>query len=283
MTQPRAQTFQLSTDAAAEDSVAQVLAGWRSRRPDLNVDAIGITARVARLHTLVAPRQAAVIERFGLRTADFALLASLVRLAGEDVSQRRLGAELGLSAATVSLRIDRLVGRGLVDRRPDPEDGRGALISITEPGAELFEACVPEHLAASQALVAALSEEEREELGRLLGKLLHSLEEEQGDDAAATGLGLVVDGAPIAVERRRAVGLPPIPGLLVAHVDPAGPAAAAGIRRGDLLTAAGRRPLRSPHDLRLAMSQPAGRRRTVALEVVRGADAMRIVLPLPAR
>jgi DNA-binding MarR family transcriptional regulator len=279
MTPRRAETFQAVPEAAAaEDSIGRVIASWRSARPDLNVDAIGITARLARLQALVAGRQAEVVERFGLRAADFALLATLVRLAGEDVSQRRLAGELGLSAGTVSLRIDRLVGRGLAERRPDPEDGRGALIEITERGRELFEACVPEHLATAHALVSGLAEGEREELGRLLGKLLYTLEDPDPDDLAAAELGLVVESAPVALERRRAVGLPPLPGLLVRHVDPAGPAAASGIRPGDLLTSADRRPLRSRHDLELALLGSRGRRRTVALEITRGTEPVRLAL-----
>jgi DNA-binding MarR family transcriptional regulator len=261
-----------------EDSVARVIASWRASRPDLNVDAIGITARLARLHALIAARQVAVLERFGLRGGEFAVLATLTRLSAEAVSQRRLAAELGLSAGTISLRVDRLVGRGLVDRQADPEDGRGALITITPRGRGLFEACVPEHLERAQALVAGLAEDEREELGRLLGKLLYTFEDPAGDDPATVALGLVVEGASAALERRRAVGLPPLAGLLVRHVDPAGRAARSGIRTGDLITAADRRPLRSRHDLEVALASSRGRRRRVSLEITRGTESVRLAL-----
>jgi len=261
-----------------EDSVARVIGSWHATRPDLDVDAIGITARLARLQSLIAAKQVEVVERFGLRGGEFALLATLTRLIGEDVSQRRLAEELGLSAGTISLRVDRLVGRGLVERQADPEDGRGALIEITPRGRELFEACVPEHLARAQALVAGLAEDERGELGRLLGKLLYTLEDRPGDDLATAELGMVVEGAPAALERRRAVGLPPLPGLLVRHVDPAGPAARSGVRTGDLLTSANRRPLRTRHDLEVALASSRGRRQ-VALEITRGIEPVRLALP----
>jgi S1-C subfamily serine protease len=140
---------------------------------------------------------------------------------------------------------------------------------------------VPEHLATAQALVAGLDEGERAELGRLLGKLLYTLEDDP-DDVLAVELGLVVEGAPVALERRRAVGLPPLPGLLVGHVDPGGPAAASGLRPGDLLTSADRRPLRSRHDLEVALLRSRGRRRPVALEITRGTEPMRLALSAPA-
>ncbi|MBV9604073.1 MAG: MarR family transcriptional regulator [Solirubrobacterales bacterium] len=263
---------------SVNDSVAGVIASWRATRPDLDVDPIAITARLARLQALIAPMQAEVLERFGLRGGEFALLATLTRLAGEDVSQRRLGDELGLSAGTISLRVDRLVGRGLAERRADPADGRGALIEITARGREVFQACVPEHLARARALVAGLSENEREELGGLLGRLLYALEGARDDDFATTELGLVVEGAAVALERQRAVGLAPIPGLLVRHVDPAGPAATSGIRPGDLLRTADRRPLRSRHDLEMALLSSRARRRPVALEITRGTEPIRLAL-----
>jgi DNA-binding MarR family transcriptional regulator len=267
--------------AAIEDSIARVIAGWRATRPALEVDPIAITARLARLQAVLSPRLEMVFARYGTRGADFAVIATLVRLAAEGVSQRRLASELGLSAGTVSLRIDRLVGRGLAERRPDPDDGRGALVSLTQSGRELFEACAPEHLANAHELVAGLSEPERDQLGQLLGKLLYTLEEPRPNDSLVADLGLALDDAPVALEQRRAVGLPPLTGLLVRHVDPTGPAAESGIRAGDLLTTANRRPLRNRHDLQLAMDQSRRRRRAISLEATRGAEPMRLRLTVP--
>jgi len=284
MTPRRAQTFHAvpeSRQVPVEDTIAKVIAGWRATRPDLKVEPIAVTARLARLQALLAPRLEAVFGRFRIRGADFAVLATLVRLSHENVSQRRLASELGLSAGTISLRVDRLVRRKLVERHADPEDGRGALISITDRARELFEACAPEHLANADDLLAGLTEDEREQLGRLLGKLVYTLEEPQPDEVASSELGLVVEGAPIALKRRRAVGLPPLPGLLVRHVDPAGLAAASGIRSGDLLTSADRRPLRTRQDLQLALMGSRRRRRAMALEVTRGAEPLRLLVRAP--
>ncbi len=282
---PREETFQaVDTDdhALIEDSIARVIAGWRATRPELPVEPIAVVARLARLQAELAPRLETVFARFGLHSADFAVLATLVRLAGDGVSQRRLASELGLSAGTVSLRVDRLVRGGLADRQADPDDGRGTLISLTDPGRELFEACAPQHLANAEGLLAGLTQAERDDLARLLGKLLYTLEDADPVGGLVPGLGLAVDGAPVALERRRAVGLPPLAGLLVRHVDPAGLAAAAGVRPGDLLTSADRRPLRSAHDLELAVLQSRERRRAVALEVTRGAEPIRLRLRGPA-
>ena len=162
--------------AQPDDSIARVLEGWKATRPELAVEPIAITARLARLHAVMGPKLERVFAEAGLRGADFAVLATLIRLDMVHVSQKRLAAELGLSAGTLSVRVDRLVSRGLIARLPDPDDGRGALVSLTSEGRSQFEACAPAHLANAGELVAGLTERERVQLGRLLGKLLSTLE-----------------------------------------------------------------------------------------------------------
>jgi DNA-binding MarR family transcriptional regulator len=188
MTPHRAASFRdpaSAAEAPVEDSIARVIASWREARPDLHVEPIAVTARLARLQAVLSPQLEAVFARYGLRGADFAVLATLVRLGAGSVSQGRLAVELSLSAGTVSVRLDRLANLGLAQRRPDPHDGRGALITLTRRGRRLFEACAPEHLANAKELLAGISERDREQLGQLLGKLLRTLEASDSNDPLA--------------------------------------------------------------------------------------------------
>ena len=73
---------------------------------------------------------------------------------------------------------------------------------------------------------------------------------------------------------RAAVGLDPAEGVLLAGVDPEGPAAVAGLDRGDLLTALDGAALHGPDDLLLALRNAGEQLQLVA---VRGADAPRTV------
>lgn len=263
---------------AIEDSIGRVISGWHATRPDLHVGPIAITSRVARLNATLGPKLESVFDRFGLRGADFAVIATLVRLGDVQVSQKKLASELGLSPGTISIRVERLARRGLVERDTDPTDGRGALLSLTPAARDRFEACAPEHLANAQALLEGLTEREREQLGELLGKLLYTLEDPEPDDRLESELGLLVDAAPVAMEQRRAVGLPPVAGLLVRHVEPLSPAATSGIRPGDLLRTADGRPLRSRQDLHLVLSRSYRGGKGLALEITRGAESMRFTL-----
>jgi DNA-binding MarR family transcriptional regulator len=61
--------------------------------------------------------------------------------AGEPLSQRRLASHFGCDPSNISLIVDRLVERGLVERLPDPGDGRVKLIAATPEGHALAVAC----------------------------------------------------------------------------------------------------------------------------------------------
>ena len=58
----------------------------------------------------------------------------------EPLSQRALAARFGCDPSNISVLVDRLVERALVERRPDPADGRVKLIAATTR-AVLAEAC----------------------------------------------------------------------------------------------------------------------------------------------
>jgi DNA-binding MarR family transcriptional regulator len=158
------------------DSVERVMASWAATRPGLEVSPVAIIARVLRLGAELQPRLDAVLGRYGVRSADFAVLATLVRLGEARLSQSRLGGELGLTAGTISVRLDRLERARLIARERGSDDQREMLVALTKKGRALFEACVDDHLANSRELVAALDAKERELLAGLLGKLLASLE-----------------------------------------------------------------------------------------------------------
>ncbi|MFF8842201.1 MarR family winged helix-turn-helix transcriptional regulator [Streptomyces sp. NPDC015127] len=50
------------------------------------------------------------------------------------MSQRVLGERLGVTKSTMSRLVDQLMARGWADRAPDPADGRGRLVGLTEHG-----------------------------------------------------------------------------------------------------------------------------------------------------
>jgi serine protease Do len=105
----------------------------------------------------------------------------------------------------------------------------------------------------------------------------------RGEAPSAPRLGVAVAPPRVARRMRRAVGLPERDGLLVRAVDDGGPAAAAGLERGDLLVAAAGRELAGVDALYEALDElpPAGG--ALALTVVRGTDERTVTVELAPR
>lgn len=263
---------------APPDSVDRLVDDWRRVRPDLDFDPVALVTRIGRVRSHLDAALDEVFAEFGLSAPSFAVLVTLSRLneAG-GVSQRRLAEELGLTSGTVSVRIDRLIERGLVARRADADDRRKGRITLTAAGRALFERAVPAHLANERRLLAGLTAPERVLLEGLLRKLLVEYEGSRPAPGTSARLGLTVAPAHVTMAMRRAVGLSAEPGLLVKTVVGDGAASAGGVRPGDVLMRAGRRALTSVSALfaALADAAPAGRLR---LEVLRGAEAVRLTV-----
>jgi len=76
-----------------------------------------------------------------------------------------------VSSGTMTNRIDRLVGRRLVRREADPDDGRSVLVILTEDGRTRVDAAITRLVDAEALLLDALSRADRERLASLLRKL----------------------------------------------------------------------------------------------------------------
>lgn len=97
----------------------------------------------------------------------------------------------------------------------------------------------------------------------------------RGESPQHRALGLGLAPAEVAARLRASVGLPERAGLLVRAVDPSGPAAAAGVQVGDLLTGAAGAPLTVVDDLHRALDAAGA---TLALDLVRGSDDLTVTV-----
>jgi MarR family transcriptional regulator, lower aerobic nicotinate degradation pathway regulator len=120
----------------------------------------------------VSQRHAALFaEGIGddLTPTQWAALAKLAELG--PTSQNLLGRRTAMDAASIKGVVDRLTRRGLVETRPDPEDGRRLLVALTRAGRALAAETAPRALAVTDATLAPLDPGERATLVTLLGKL----------------------------------------------------------------------------------------------------------------
>jgi DNA-binding MarR family transcriptional regulator len=77
-----------------------------------------------------------------------------------------------VSSGLMTTRISRLEDAGLVERVPDPDDGRSVLVSLTPRGRDLAGRLLEEHNRREAAMLAPLTRHERTVVASSLRKLL---------------------------------------------------------------------------------------------------------------
>ena len=73
---------------------------------------------------------------------------------------------------SISRAVHRMLQEGYLNRSPDPDDGRQAILKITAKGRRLHERIVPKFVERENDILASLTNDERRSLDRLLSKLV---------------------------------------------------------------------------------------------------------------
>jgi DNA-binding MarR family transcriptional regulator len=117
--------------------------------------------------------EAVLVERHGLSLSGLELLG---RIAASEQRRRRLAPlaqDVGLSLSRVSRIVDTLEHRGLLERRPCPDDSRATEAWLTADGLELVRAAQAEHVAEIQRnFLDHLSADELRTLAGVFTRLL---------------------------------------------------------------------------------------------------------------
>jgi len=124
--------------------------------------------------TLRKPLEAEVAKG-ELTVPQSAVMQVVVRQNG--ISLKDLSREVSLAHSTVSGIVDRLEKRGLIDRRPDPEDGRISRIYPTATVVEFVATASLAHFGPLESALARAAPEERTAIEHALRRLRELLEQ----------------------------------------------------------------------------------------------------------
>lgn len=112
-----------------------------------------------------------------LSLTEYDVLFTLAKEEDRSIRMRDLRRQVLLTQPSVSRLVDRLVERGLVSKCPEPDDGRGSLVRLTDDGYDLYRHCAVQH---GRSIIdhvgGALSPSELEQLEELCDKLRLSVE-----------------------------------------------------------------------------------------------------------
>jgi DNA-binding MarR family transcriptional regulator len=109
---------------------------------------------------------------FGVTAQQAALLLHAGR---EERTPSQLTALLGTDTAGMTKLLDRLVDKGLLRRRPHPEDRRAVVIELTGPGRALLPRLPPIFGRVTGQLLAGFTAEEIDQLTAMLRRMLVNL------------------------------------------------------------------------------------------------------------
>jgi MarR family transcriptional regulator, 2-MHQ and catechol-resistance regulon repressor len=104
-----------------------------------------------------------------LTVSQFGVLESLHHLG--PMHQRKIGTKLLKSGGNVTMVIDNLERRGLVERRRDQKDRRFVSVHLTPAGERLIAEVFPRHVQSIVEELSPLNAEEQETLAHLCRKL----------------------------------------------------------------------------------------------------------------
>jgi DNA-binding MarR family transcriptional regulator len=156
----------------AHDEVDRIVDAWERERPDLDFAPLQVLSRVARLSKHLDRARRTAFTASELESWEFDVLSALRRAGSPyQLSPKALLQQTLVSSGTMTNRIDRLVERGLVERRTDPNDGRGILVVMTPVGQSRVDTAISLLLTAEAELLDNLSKVDNERLAVLLRKL----------------------------------------------------------------------------------------------------------------
>jgi DNA-binding MarR family transcriptional regulator len=160
------------------DRIERLVGQWADQRPDLDLDTMELVARLTRVAQLINGRIEALAAEYGVHRGEGDVLFTLGR-AGPPfrLSPTRLADSLLVTSGTMTNRLDRLAQRGMITRRPNPNDRRSLEVELTNKGRRLVDEAVTRHVANEREMLSVLTKADRAELDRITRKLIDHVEQ----------------------------------------------------------------------------------------------------------
>ncbi|MCM3657476.1 MarR family transcriptional regulator [Agromyces mediolanus] len=107
---------------------------------------------------------------------EWAVVTSLAK-AGEPLTPSQLADLTNVAPSSMTHRLDKLAGRGLIERTPDDTNRTRIFVNLTEEGWRLFSLAIRGSDVVESDVLQDLSDQERGELARLLEVVIDRLDD----------------------------------------------------------------------------------------------------------
>lgn len=155
------------------DHVDRMVEAWTAVEPDLDASPLQVAGRLLRGAALLERDIESALSALGLSFGDFDVLNTLRRRADPGGTNPKALAESALiTTGAMTSRLHRLEDAGLVERHPDPDDGRAVRIRLTATGEERARVALAAVLDADRRFLSPLTRDERTAMITGLRRLL---------------------------------------------------------------------------------------------------------------
>jgi DNA-binding MarR family transcriptional regulator len=127
------------------DPIARADETWTHRWG--RVPSMAAITSIMRAQQILLAQVDAVVKPYGLTFARYEALVLLTFSKAGELPMSKIGERLMVHPTSVTNTVDRLVSAGFVAKRPNPNDGRGTLASITDKGREVCDAATRDLMA----------------------------------------------------------------------------------------------------------------------------------------
>jgi DNA-binding MarR family transcriptional regulator len=157
------------------DAIDVVFEQWRRVRPDVDIWPIGVLGRIVRLARVLEKENKKFLAEHDLEPFEFDVLTTLSR-SGEpyELTASELLKAAMVTSGAITNRIDRMEGRGLVERVRDLEDRRSVRVRLTPHGREVLDGIFGLHIANTVRMLEPLDMEACKQVEGALRILLES-------------------------------------------------------------------------------------------------------------
>ncbi|MEU6247169.1 MarR family transcriptional regulator [Glycomyces sp. NPDC047010] len=132
---------------------------------------------------LPAALEAQMRRDAGIEQFEYMALSALSMAPERTMRISRLAKYTGSTLTRLSNVVGRLEGRGWVERRPDPNDGRSTLAVLTDQGWDKVVAAAPAHVAEVRRLIFdPLTPEQQRQLGQISDRILRAIDPDRPTD-----------------------------------------------------------------------------------------------------
>ncbi|MET4783200.1 MarR family transcriptional regulator [Glaciihabitans sp. UYNi722] len=155
-----------------DDEVDLLIDAWAQRLPDVDFAPLDVMSRLRRVSHRLNRLRGDAFRSVDLSIWEFDVLAALRRAdPPHELNPAELMRATMIGSGAMSNRLENLTTRGLIERRPNPSDGRSTLACLTQEGLARVDAAMIALVSAEAEELRSLSKQERSQLVHLLRRL----------------------------------------------------------------------------------------------------------------